>query len=138
MEIERDMAVILNDIHPFLQREACKFAKHHKGDLSGVCVRELIGRTVGEVAPSLLLTSLSEMAAFLLGGVSTMPAVRSFSFYAGVAVFFNFLLQVSSNWNMCTVYVAAGYACVHYRYYMDHHMMFCVWLHPFRYLCLLD
>ena len=101
--MERDLTVTLNNIRLSLQREACKFAKHHKGDLSGVCVRELIGRTVGEVAPSLLLTSLSETAAFLLGGVSTMPAVRSFSFYAGVAVFFNFLLQVSSNWNMCTV-----------------------------------
>lgn len=56
---------------------------------------ELIGRALGEVAPSLLLTSFSETAAFLLGGISTMPAVRSFSFYAGVAVFFNFLLQVS-------------------------------------------
>ena len=77
-----------------LQRESCKFAKHHNGDLSRVCVRELIGRSVGEVAPSLLLTSLSETAAFLLGGVSTMPAVRSFSFYAGVAILFNFLLQV--------------------------------------------
>ena len=61
-------------------------------------MKELIGRSVGEVAPSLLLTSLSETAAFLLGGVSTMPAVRSFSFYAGVAVFFNFLLQVGTNW----------------------------------------
>ena len=59
-------------------------------------MKELIGRSVGEVAPSLLLTSLSETAAFLLGGVSTMPAVRSFSFYAGVAVFFNFLLQVGT------------------------------------------
>ena len=61
-------------------------------------MKELIGRSVGEVAPSLLLTSLSETAAFLLGGVSNMPAVRSFSFYAGVAVFFNFLLQVGTNW----------------------------------------
>ena len=55
---------------------------------------EIIGRAIAEVAPSLLLTSLSETAAFLLGGVSTMPAVRTFSFYAGLAVFINFLLQV--------------------------------------------
>ncbi len=67
-----------------------KYAKH----LDRVPVSELIGRALGEVAPSLLLTSLSESAAFLLGGISTMPAVKSFSFYAGVAVFFNFLLQV--------------------------------------------
>ena len=55
---------------------------------------EIIGRTIAEVAPSLLLTSLSETAAFLLGGISTIPAVGTFSFYAGIAVFLNFLLQV--------------------------------------------
>ena len=53
-----------------------------------------IGRALGEVAPSLLLTAMSESAAFLLGAISSMPAVRSFSLYAGVAVFFNFVLQV--------------------------------------------
>ena len=87
-------------------------------------MKELIGRSVGEVAPSLLLTSLSETAAFLLGGVSNMPAVRSFSFYAGVAVFFNFLLQVGTNWNGIVLY-------------MDGHMILigCILV---RYLCLLD
>ena len=62
--------------------------------MRNVPVRELIGRTVAEVAPSLLLTSISETVAFMLGAISTMPAVRTFSLYAGVAVFFNFLLQV--------------------------------------------
>ena len=47
------------------------------------------------MAPSLLLTGLSETAAFLLGAVSIMPAVRTFSLYAGTAVFFNLLLQLS-------------------------------------------
>lgn len=76
------------------KRQAKKFSKMFEGDLSKIPVDELIGRALGEVAPSLLLTSLSETAAFLLGGISTMPAVRAFSFYAGLAVFFNFLLQV--------------------------------------------
>ena len=62
--------------------------------MSGVPVKELIGRAIAEVAPSLLLTSMSETTAFLLGAISSMPAVRTFSLYAGVAVFFNFLLQV--------------------------------------------
>lgn len=84
----------------FLQRQAKKLANRHHGNLQQVPVPELIGRALGEVAPSLLLTSLSETSAFLLGGVSSMPAVRSFSFYAGTAVFFNFLLQVGSIWNM--------------------------------------
>jgi Niemann-Pick C1 protein len=59
-------------------------------------VNTLIGRSLAEVAPSLLLTSSSESAAFLLGAISSMPAVRAFSLYAGVAVFFNFLLQISA------------------------------------------
>lgn len=63
--------------------------------MNGACPRELIGRAIAEVAPSLLLTSLSETTAFLLGAISSMPAVRTFSLYAGVAVFFNFMLQVS-------------------------------------------
>ena len=56
---------------------------------------EIIGRAVGDVAPSLLLTGLAETAAFLLGAVSTMPAVKNFSLCAGAAVFFNLLLQLS-------------------------------------------
>ena len=60
----------------------------------------LIGRALAEVAPSLLLTSSSESAAFLLGAISSMPAVRSFSLYAGVAVLFNFILQVTLVVNM--------------------------------------
>ena len=73
-----------------VQRQLKKFAPH----LDRVPVPELIGRALGDVAPSLMLTALSETAAFLLGGISTMPAVKSFSFYAGTAVFLNFLLQV--------------------------------------------
>ena len=57
-------------------------------------VHQLVARALAEVGPSLILTATSESAAFLLGAISTMPAVRSFSLYAGVAVFFNFLLQV--------------------------------------------
>lgn len=62
--------------------------------MKGISPADLMGRAIAEVAPSLLLTSLSETTAFLLGGISSMPAVRTFSLYAGVAVFFNFLLQV--------------------------------------------
>jgi hypothetical protein len=76
------------------QRQARKFAEANGGDMSKVSPKDLIGRAIAEVAPSLLLTSLSETTAFLLGAISSMPAVRTFSLYAGVAVFFNFLLQV--------------------------------------------
>ena len=83
-----------------------KLADAKGGDVTSVSPSILIGRAIAEVAPSLLLTSLSETAAFLLGGISTMPAVRTFSFYAGVAVFFNFLLQVG--WHQLELYSACA------------------------------
>ncbi len=55
-----------------------------------------IGRIAGEVIPSMLLTSLSEATCFLLGALSPMPAVRSFSLYAGMAICFDFLLQITA------------------------------------------
>ncbi|EDV22560.1 uncharacterized protein TRIADDRAFT_28666, partial [Trichoplax adhaerens] len=58
-------------------------------------IEQQIGRVLGTVAPSMLLTSLSETIAFSLGAISTMPAVRTFSIYAALAVFIDFLLQVT-------------------------------------------
>ncbi|KAM9308837.1 NPC intracellular cholesterol transporter 1 [Gastrophryne carolinensis] len=54
-----------------------------------------IGRILGEVAPSIFLSSFSETVAFFLGALSTMPAVRTFSLFAGMAVFLDFLLQIT-------------------------------------------
>lgn len=76
-----------------------------------------IGRILGDVAPSMLMSSLSESLAFFLGminvvveiqictfvyyelaftgGLSTMPAVRTFSLFAGLAVLTDFLLQMT-------------------------------------------
>lgn len=54
---------------------------------------EHIGRVVGEVAPSMLLNSITDSVSFFLGGLSGMPAVRAFALYAGVALLFNFILQ---------------------------------------------
>ncbi|XP_038051413.1 NPC intracellular cholesterol transporter 1-like [Patiria miniata] len=56
---------------------------------------EQVGRVLGEVAPSMLLTSLSESVAFFLGALSIMPAVKAFSLYAAVAVWIDFLLQIT-------------------------------------------
>ncbi|XP_078467452.1 NPC intracellular cholesterol transporter 1 [Lampetra planeri] len=56
---------------------------------------EQIGRILGDVAPSMLLTSTSETLAFFLGALSDMPAVRTFSLFAGMAVLIDFLLQVT-------------------------------------------
>ncbi|KAM8794600.1 NPC1-like intracellular cholesterol transporter 1 [Eudromia elegans] len=54
-----------------------------------------IGRVLAQVAPSMLLCSLSEVICFLLGALSSMPAVRSFALTAALAIAFDFLLQIS-------------------------------------------
>ena len=58
---------------------------------------EHVGRIVGEVAPSMLLSSLSESTCFFLGALSDMPAVRAFALYAGMALLIDFLMQVHTN-----------------------------------------
>uniref|UniRef100_A0A672MRJ0 NPC1 like intracellular cholesterol transporter 1 n=1 Tax=Sinocyclocheilus grahami TaxID=75366 RepID=A0A672MRJ0_SINGR len=57
---------------------------------------EQIGRVLGNVAPSMLLCSLSESVCFFLGALSTMPAVRSFALYAALAVLMDFILQMTA------------------------------------------
>ncbi|XP_043921296.1 NPC intracellular cholesterol transporter 1 isoform X2 [Protopterus annectens] len=54
-----------------------------------------VGRILGDVAPSILLSAFSETVAFFLGALSPMPAVRTFSIFAGMAVFIDFLFQVT-------------------------------------------
>ncbi|KAM7400435.1 hypothetical protein PAMA_004903 [Pampus argenteus] len=58
-------------------------------------IHQQIGRILGDVAPSMFLSSFSETVAFFLGALSSMPAVRTFSLFAGLAVFIDFLLQIS-------------------------------------------
>ncbi|GCB78236.1 hypothetical protein scyTo_0018579 [Scyliorhinus torazame] len=57
---------------------------------------EQIGRVLGDVAPSMLLCSFSESICFFLGALTKMPAVRTFALYAALAVFFDFLLQMTA------------------------------------------
>lgn len=56
---------------------------------------EHVGRILGVVGPSMLLTSVSESCCFFLGGLSDMPAVRAFALYAGMALLIDFLLQIT-------------------------------------------
>ncbi|XP_028269116.1 NPC1-like intracellular cholesterol transporter 1 [Parambassis ranga] len=57
---------------------------------------EHIGRVLGNVAPSMLLCSLSESVCFFLGALSTMPAVKTFALYAALAVLMDFILQMTA------------------------------------------
>lgn len=61
----------------------------------GESLVEQIGRVVGEVAPSMLLSSLSMSACFFIGTLTEMPAVRMFALYAAVALIINFFLQMT-------------------------------------------
>lgn len=56
---------------------------------------EHVGRILGKVGPSMLLTSVSESCCFFLGGLSDMPAVKAFALYAGMALIIDFLLQIT-------------------------------------------
>lgn len=56
---------------------------------------ESLATTISQVGPSILLTAVSESVAFLLGALTPMPAVQIFSLYAFMAVFIDFLLQIT-------------------------------------------
>ena len=60
-----------------------------------VPVDERIARTLREVGPSITLSAMSETVAFSLGAVVSMPAVNSFAGLSAVAVFVDFLLQIT-------------------------------------------
>ncbi|KAF4070427.1 hypothetical protein AMELA_G00285310 [Ameiurus melas] len=57
---------------------------------------EQIGRVLGNVAPSMLLCSMSESICFFFGALSTMPAVKSFALYAALAILMDFVLQMTA------------------------------------------
>lgn len=59
-------------------------------------VSESIADALGQVGPSILITSMSEGACFAIGSVTDMPAVKTFALYATVAIFFNFILQITA------------------------------------------
>ncbi|GAB7338006.1 hypothetical protein MBLNU457_4378t2 [Dothideomycetes sp. NU457] len=58
-------------------------------------VEDRIGRSLGRMGPSILLSATTETVAFALGAAVGMPAVKSFAVYAAGAVFINAILQVT-------------------------------------------
>jgi Niemann-Pick C1 protein len=63
---------------------------HH--DLS---VEERVARTLAKMGPSILLSTITEFVAFILGAIVPMPAVRNFALYAAGSVLLNALLQIT-------------------------------------------
>ena len=58
-------------------------------------VETRIGRALGRMGPSILLSASTETVAFALGAAVGMPAVRNFAVYAAGAVLINAILQVT-------------------------------------------
>jgi hypothetical protein len=54
-----------------------------------------IGLTLSEAGVSVTVTSLTDLAAFLIGATTILPALRSFCVFAGVGIFFDFVFQVT-------------------------------------------
>ncbi|KAK7869123.1 hypothetical protein R5R35_006589 [Gryllus longicercus] len=66
-----------------------------EGVMPGESCAQHVGRTLGAVGPSMLLTTVSECCCFFLGGLSDMPAVHAFALYAGLALFIDFVFQIT-------------------------------------------
>jgi Niemann-Pick C1 protein len=58
-------------------------------------ISERMGKALGRMGPSILLSATTETAAIALGAAVGMPAVRNFAAYAAGAVLINALLQVT-------------------------------------------
>jgi len=56
---------------------------------------ERAAMALSEVGPSITLCALSETVAFGLGGIVSMPAVYNFAGFSAVAIFVDFLLQIT-------------------------------------------
>lgn len=63
-------------------------------------IEQRVGRTLGRMGPSILLSAISETITFALGAAVGMPAVRNFAIYAAGALVLDATLQ-------CTMFVAA-------------------------------
>ena len=83
------LAVGVDNIFIIVQHfEKAKVADHPT-------IEQRLAVTISRVGPSILLTATSESIAFLLGSLTPMPAVQIFSLYAFMAVFIDFLLQIT-------------------------------------------
>jgi len=83
------LAVGVDNIFIFVQTH------QREGRLKDETYAEHVGRTLGRVGPSMLLTSVSEAACFLIGALTDMPAVKTFALYATVALLLDFLFQIT-------------------------------------------
>ncbi|KAF2904777.1 hypothetical protein ILUMI_01402 [Ignelater luminosus] len=84
------LAVGVDNIFIIVQTHQRRVKEKH------LSLEEEIGKTMGKVGPSMLLTSLSEIFCFGLGAISDMPAVKTFALYSTAALIFDFLFQITA------------------------------------------
>ena len=65
-------------------------------DIKGRSIDDIIAKVLGRGGPSMLLCAMTEMTVFFIGSLSEMPAVKVFAGNAGLAILFNFVLQVTA------------------------------------------
>ncbi|XP_030838731.1 patched domain-containing protein 3 [Strongylocentrotus purpuratus] len=58
-------------------------------------VHERMGKTYSEAAVSITITNLTTILAFIIGASISLPAIRAFCIYAGVAMFFAYFYQIT-------------------------------------------
>ncbi|XP_077302382.1 NPC intracellular cholesterol transporter 1 homolog 1b-like [Arctopsyche grandis] len=56
----------------------------------------IFGSTLAKAGPSMILTTASQCACFAIGSLSVMPAVNTFALYATVALFLDFVFQITA------------------------------------------
>ena len=69
------------------------------GEDSTLTTPEFIGRVMQHAGVSILVTSISDICAFLIGATTILPALRSFCIFSGMGIIAVFLLT-------CTFFVA--------------------------------
>ncbi|GMH36708.1 hypothetical protein BSKO_04581 [Bryopsis sp. KO-2023] len=58
-------------------------------------LEDRIGQTLSRAGSSILVTSVTDMMAFVIGTYTELPALRDFAIYAFFGIFFDFLYQVT-------------------------------------------
>jgi hypothetical protein len=101
------MTPIISEVIPFLVLaigidNVFMILNNFEAQAQGLSIEERLAGSLSEVGVSITLASMSEALAFLLGGLTKMPAVQAFAFYSAAAIAADYLLQITA---FCAVLV---------------------------------
>ena len=80
-----DTFIIVNAYHNELEKDP----EHQKTDIP-----TKISNALGHAGVSITVTSISDIAAFLIGATTILPALSSFCIYASIGIFFDFYFKL--------------------------------------------